>query len=173
MAAVYTTPHNLEGTPALNAAILTADILGWPILQLSIARASLYFPERRLTLHRFPFRFETWEIDLYRRMLRIKRWKHLFPDGAAWIGGQFPKRRLALQDPAYLQRFALEARRGELAHWCMLFCFPIFYPWNPPWACAVMTIYALMANLPCIVVQRYNRITIQGRLASRKNQALL
>ncbi len=162
----------MEGTSTVNAAILTADILGWPILQLSIASASLHIPQRSFTPLRSPSRFEAREIDLYRRILRIQKWKHLLPDGAGWIGGPFPKRRLAFHDPAYLRRFALEARRGELAHWCMLFCFPIFYLWNPPWASAVMTLYALIANLPCIIVQRYNRIAILRRLTSNKNRAM-
>jgi len=43
----------------------------------------------------------------------------------------------------------------------MLLCTPVFYLWNPPWACVVMTLYGFAANLPCILVQRANRIKIE------------
>ena len=49
----------------------------------------------------------------------------------------------------------------------MLGCLPIFFIWNPPWARWVMTVYALAANLPCILVQRYNRFTL-NRIARIK-----
>ncbi len=150
----------------MNIAILTVNIVAWPIIQLSVARAILYVPEQYFdTKYRLPG-LEVREIDFYRRILRIRQWKHLLPDGASWIGGTFSKSRIVSHDPIYLRRFAFESRRGELAHWCMLFCFPIFYFWNPFWAFIVMTIYAIAANLPCIVVQRYNRLLILQALRS-------
>jgi phytoene dehydrogenase-like protein len=69
-----------------------------------------------------------------------------------------------LGDTIYLQRFAVETRGGEIAHWSMLFCFPLFYFWNPPWALMINAVYAVAANLPCIFVQRYNRETIRQLL---------
>jgi glycosyl-4,4'-diaponeurosporenoate acyltransferase len=29
----------------------------------------------------------------------------------------------------------------------MLACLPVFFVWNPPWACWTMTVYAIAANL--------------------------
>ncbi|MEO6817585.1 MAG: hypothetical protein ABI177_12885 [Edaphobacter sp.] len=155
----------------MNVAILTVNIIAWPVIQLSIARMSLSVPERAFDARHRPTSLEMCEVTLYRKVLRVKKWKHLLPDGAAWLNSSFSKSKITSHDPDYLLRFALEARRGELAHWAMLFCFPIFYLWNPPWASIVMTIYAIVANLPCIIVQRYNRFVIlQGlthSLASR------
>ena len=71
------------------------------------------------------------------------------------------------RDSSYLAQFLLETRRAELAHWCMLCCLPLFFLWNPPWACLVMTAYALAANLPCILAQRYNRIAIDRAVRTR------
>ena len=34
---------------------------------------------------------------------------------------------------------------------------PVFLVWNDPWVLAPMTLYAVVANGPCLVVQRYNR----------------
>jgi glycosyl-4,4'-diaponeurosporenoate acyltransferase len=50
----------------------------------------------------------------------------------------------------------------------MFCCLPLFFLWNPPWACLVMTTYALAANLPCILAQRYNRIAVNRALRSRQ-----
>ena len=50
----------------------------------------------------------------------------------------------------------------------MLACLPLFFLWNPPWACAVMAFYAIAANMPCIAVQRYNRLVL-ARFRTRSN----
>jgi glycosyl-4,4'-diaponeurosporenoate acyltransferase len=100
--------------------------------------------------------------------LSIRSWKSRLPNGAPWLGG-FSKGRIAQRDERYLERFIAETRRAEFAHWCMLLCLPVFFLWNPPWACGVMTLYAITANVPCIAAQRYNRITLT-RLLTRAGQ---
>jgi glycosyl-4,4'-diaponeurosporenoate acyltransferase len=150
----------------LRVATLVANIVSWPILQISIARISLYLPERYFASRQSPSQNQFREASFYRVVLRVRKWKHWLPDGASWIGGSFSKRRVKSHSSDYLLRFAAEARRGELAHWCMLCCFPVFYIWNPPWACAVMTLYAFAANVPCIIVQRYNRFVILRNLTN-------
>jgi len=77
----------------------------------------------------------------------VKRWKSVLRDGAPWLGG-FAKKKLSCRDPQYLVEFMLETRRAECAHWCMLGCLPVFFVWNPLWACWAMTMYALAANVP-------------------------
>jgi glycosyl-4,4'-diaponeurosporenoate acyltransferase len=76
-----------------------------------------------------------------------------------WFGG-FPKKKLRTRDRDYLAQFLFETRRAQVAYWCMLACLPVFFLWNPPWARWVMTAYALAANLPCILVQRYNLLAL-------------
>jgi glycosyl-4,4'-diaponeurosporenoate acyltransferase len=49
----------------------------------------------------------------------------------------------------------------------MLASLPIFFVWNPPWACWLMTVYALGANLPCILAQRYNRLAFERMARTR------
>jgi hypothetical protein len=38
---------------------------------------------------------------------------------------------------------------------------PVFFLWNPWWGDLIIVLYALVANLPCILVQRYNRFRLQ------------
>jgi glycosyl-4,4'-diaponeurosporenoate acyltransferase len=124
--------------------------------------ADLFARDNWLTVSR------QWECNggFYRDWLAIRKWKSLLPDGAPWLGDS-AKKKVSGRDRSHLARFLLETRRAELAHWCMLGCLPLFFLWNPPWACMVMTAYALAANLPCILAQRYNRMILQRALRNR------
>ena len=151
----------------MRSAVWTANLLGWPILQIAIARLTLSLPLKMFAGDRPFYAIHSWERSwrIY-KMLAIKRWKTLLPDGGPWLGG-FSKKKLARRDPAYIQAFILETRRAEFAHWCMLWYFPVFFLWNPLWAWFVMIAYAVVANLPFILVQRYNRLVLT-RICARK-----
>jgi glycosyl-4,4'-diaponeurosporenoate acyltransferase len=106
----------------------------------------------------------------YERVLRIKRWKHRLPEAGDLFPGGVSKRALPGTDRAGLARFAVETRRAETTHWALLALTPLFWLWNPPALALVMLGYALVANGPCIAVQRYNRarlLRILGRAAPR------
>lgn len=152
----------------MTAPIWAANIVGWPLIHLVVGFLVLRLPPRLFACDTWITAPRPWEREgrLYRDMLAIRTWKTRLPDGAPWLGG-FPKKRLHQRDPSYLAEFVFETRRSELAHWFMLCCLPIFFLWNPLWACCVMTAYALAANLPCIVAQRYNRIVLVRVLGTR------
>lgn len=141
--------------------ILIVNVLAWPVIHLVLARAFLVCPDRYFDHDSWltkPRGFEQ-KGNFYRRVFQVSRWKGSLPDGAPWVGGK-SKRRIESRGVASLNSFLIETRRAETAHWGMLLCSPVFYLWNPAWACAVMTFYGLAANLPCIIVQRTNRIKI-------------
>ncbi|MGB8480483.1 MAG: hypothetical protein WCE63_16885 [Acidobacteriaceae bacterium] len=148
--------------------LIVVNACGWLVLQLAIAWGMTRVSAKHFARDRRWTQVHSWEIDLYRRWLRVRRWKAMLPDGAPWVGGTFHKRYLDRRDSAYLRQLVSETRRGELAHWLMLGCFPIFFFWNPPWVWGVMAFYAAAANLPCIVVQRYNREIAMRLLQHRK-----
>lgn len=152
----------------MSALVWVANLAGWPVIHVSLAAVFIRLPLER-------FRDDTWltaprhweqEGQFYRDHFAIRAWKRLLPDGAPWLGG-FAKGKLSRHDAAYLGEFLRETRRAEVAHWCMLGCLPVFFLWNPPWACWVMTLYALAANLPCILAQRYNRLVLARITAAR------
>jgi glycosyl-4,4'-diaponeurosporenoate acyltransferase len=140
--------------------VVALNALGLPALQLGCAWAFTRMPAAwfqhppAARIHR----------DFYERVLAIKRWKDHLPDGASWFRGGFAKAALARRDPQHLQRFLHEAWRGELCHWTVLALIPLFFLWNPWWGDLVIALYALAANLPCILVQRYNRQRLQRAL---------
>ena len=46
-------------------------------------------------------------------------------------------------------------------------CGPLFVLWNPPLAAGLLIGYGVVANLPFIVIQRYNRFRTQALLERR------
>ncbi len=140
-----------------------ANIGLWPLIHLTVSYSFTRMKAESFDPYSILFKTRRWEMNgsFYQKFFFIKSWKSKLPDGAAWFAGAFPKKKLSSRSPEYLKRFLLETCRAEAAHWATFFCFPIFFIWNPPWACAVMFGYAVFMNLPCIVVQRYNRIVLK------------
>ena len=155
----------------MNSLVWVANILGWPAVHLAIGIVSVRLPSKLFARDNWLTAARSWEVSgrLYREWAAIRKWKSLLPDGAPLLGG-FAKGKLFARDAECLRNFMLETRRAEIAHWCMLGCLPVFFLWNPPWACWVMTAYALAANLPCILAQRYNRVALQRVAQSQRRE---
>ncbi len=98
----------------------------------------------------------TWE------RLGVRRWKGRLPEMGELFGGR-SKRHLAGRDRRSLEQLAIETRRAEMVHWLAPLPLALMPLWNPPWLTAVMVGYAIAANAPCVIVQRYNRARV-GRL---------
>ena len=58
-----------------------------------------------------------------------------------------------------MHSFLMETNRAELTHWISILP-SILFIWNSPSIGVWMVIYAIIANVPFILVQRYNRIRI-------------
>jgi glycosyl-4,4'-diaponeurosporenoate acyltransferase len=152
--------------------VLAANVLGWPVIHIAVSAWATRWPAARFDPAAPLYRERAWERGgaLYERLFRIRAWKRRLPDAGALFPGGFRKSTLAGRDAAYLDRFARETCRGELVHWITLAFAPLFFAWNPPWAMAVMAAYGVLANVPCILAQRYNRIRM-ARAASRGRTA--
>jgi len=152
--------------PALT---LVVDVLAWGGFHAATGYAAFRLDDNRLSRDGWllrPRRFETtgrW----YRRRLRIDRWKDRLPEAGDLFRGGVSKRHLPSYDVAGLQLFVRETRRAELAHWWAMCCGPVFMLWNPPLAAGLLVGYGLVANLPFVVIQRYNRFRIQALIERR------
>jgi glycosyl-4,4'-diaponeurosporenoate acyltransferase len=152
--------------------VLTAvNILAWLVIHLSLPWIFTRMPAAWFRPGGWLFRPRRWEGEggIYRRLFLVQRWKNLLPDGAALFKGGFRKKSLRRRDPGYLERFRLETCRGEAVHWAVLAASGLFFIWNPPWAGWVMVAYGTAANLPCIIVQRYNRLRLE-RIIPRRDK---
>ncbi|MHB1307682.1 MAG: glycosyl-4,4'-diaponeurosporenoate acyltransferase CrtO family protein [Limisphaerales bacterium] len=151
--------------------IVGLNVAGWPVIQFGLAWAFTRMPVSWFT----PGTGFAWERggQFHEDYFRIKRWKDRLPDAARWFGGGFAKGSMAGLDPDYLRRFIRETWRGELCHWAALAWAPVFFLWNPWWADLIMVGYAVAANLPCILAQRYNRARFQRLLARRTHSSII
>ncbi|RYD19752.1 MAG: hypothetical protein EOP88_17785 [Verrucomicrobiaceae bacterium] len=146
-------------------AVVVLNCAGLPCLQLGLAWIFNRLPAGWFESSR-PVRVRRPSARLRQMLAAWKRW---LPDGASWFAGGFAKARLSSRDPGYLRRFMAETRRGELCHWSFLLLCPVFFLWNPPWACGVIVVYAVVANMPCIVLQRVNRHRLAAVLARARD----
>jgi glycosyl-4,4'-diaponeurosporenoate acyltransferase len=157
---------------AADTCVLAANVLGWPTIHLAVSAWIHRWPVERFDPRAPLYRARRWEADgrIYDALFRVRSWKGMLPDGAALFRGGFRKSKLLRRDRTYIERFIRETCRGELVHWVTLAFAPLFILWNPAWAIAVMTAYGIIANVPCIVTQRYNRLRLDraGRSASRR-----
>lgn len=148
------------------------DILAWGFFHMTISLTTLKMPERwfeqDLALYR-SWSFEK-EGKLWNTLFRVKRWKHLIPDGTIVLRSGFNKKTLQGRDPLLVAKFLRESRRAELNHWLSILPSVLFFLWNPLWAGYIMVAYALLFNVPIIIAQRYNRprlLRVSGRQSRR------
>lgn len=104
----------------------------------------------------------------YERRLHIGRWKDRLPEAGAFFDGGMSKRTLPSRREGGIERFALETRRAELAHWWSFAGLPLCLVWNDVLGVVLMTVYGLVVNLPLIAIQRYNRTRTERILARRQ-----
>jgi glycosyl-4,4'-diaponeurosporenoate acyltransferase len=150
--------------------LILINILAWLVIHMGAAWLGTQIPGRCFRTDQWLYRPRPWERkgQVYERTIRITAWKRLLPDGAALFRKGFRKKRLISRNQDYLEAFARETCRGEAVHWVVLGSSALFFLWNPWWAGLIMVAYALLANLPCILVQRYNRFRISRMLANRR-----
>ncbi|MFN8016288.1 MAG: hypothetical protein U0R17_06760 [Acidimicrobiia bacterium] len=109
---------------------------------------SIVFPVSRKTSRR---------IEKY---LKIKKWKDAMPEAGGFFNGGISKKSLMSLNKEGLNILLYEAKRAELVHYLIFSVFVIFFLINPVSLAVIMFIYAFIANIPCIYIQRYNRSRI-------------
>ena len=89
----------------------------------------------------------------------VRRWKTRMPELGALFGG-ISKRRIPGSGAPGLDRLAIETRRAELVHWAAGAPILVMPLWNPAGITTAMVVYAIAANAPFIVIQRFNRARV-------------
>ncbi len=150
--------------------IIFLDIFVWLIIHLGVSYLCSLIPISYFEKDMWWYKTRSWERDgmFYQKPLRIKVWRKVIPDGGSMFKGGFPKKNLECGDAGYLKTFLNETKRAELTHWLAIVPVPVFFLWNIWWVGLIMIGYALIANLPCIMLQRFNRARIIRVLTSRQ-----
>lgn len=149
--------------------IVVINIVLWGAIHMGIAYFATILPEKMIKTDSKWFEEKDWERGgkIYEDVFKIKKWKEILPDGSALFKQGFRKKRMQRMDKDYLKRFVLEVCRAEMAHWIVILFSPIFFIWNWWWAGIIMIVYAFIANMPCILAQRYNRIRLRRLLRAK------
>ena len=136
------------------------DITVWFAIHMGVSYIMTRMPAHSFNPDSWLYRTRNWERNgkIYHKIFRLKLWKKKLPDGAALFRNGFEKKHIEKTNEAYFDTFIRETCRGELTHWIVFLFGPIFFIWNLWWVGIIMIIYALAANMPCIITQRYNRI---------------
>lgn len=100
----------------------------------------------------------------YECYLGIKRWKDRLPEAGDFFPGGFRKSTIDGGNSAVLSRFLAETRRAEYVHLGIWAFWIITMLWTPGWGITINLGVGTMLSLPCIWVQRYNRLRLQDVL---------
>lgn len=148
-----------EGSPMR---LVIVNVLAWWVLHWGVAWLGTQLPLRLFRPDQGIFRPRKWERKgrIYERGFQVRRWKDRLPDGAAFFSRGYPKAKLGAVTPERVGRLMAETCRGEAVHGVVLMAAFLFFAWNPWLAGCVNLAYGLAANLPCIIVQRYNRLRL-------------
>jgi glycosyl-4,4'-diaponeurosporenoate acyltransferase len=151
--------------------LVLANIVGW----VTVSFVAGYVQARRTASAFAPGllgRIRAWERHgrWYHDVLRVHRWKDRLPEAGTWFGG-LSKKHLPSPDQGGLARFAQECLRAERTHgWTMAGWF-LFWIWNPVVGIVANALFALAANLPCLVAARSNRARVEYALSRRALRA--
>lgn len=140
--------------------------VGWSIL---VGYAANHLPDRLFKNDSFITRLRRFESQLwFQKYLKVHIVKKYLPEKGKLFGTGISKKNLPQDQLGGLNKFLIETRRAEYVHWVVIFAWVFTLWFNPVWAVWVVAILLVLGNLPCILVQRYNRLRLL-RVLNRKN----
>lgn len=150
------------------AAIFVSSVI-WAIFGVASGFVVSRLPQRLLNEDTWLTRARSWEDNgrWYDRRLRIRIWKDRLPEWGDLFPGGTSKRSLPGRSQQDLERFLVETRRAEYVHWANLGVGPTFLIWCSPLLGACMILFGVMAHIPFICIQRYNRERVVRTLTRR------
>lgn len=152
--------------------LLFINSAAWLIIHFSISALCFHIPLRYF-LKDIPFlRIARWERNgnIWNTLFLVKKWKKYLIDGSSIVKKSYNKSHLHGWKQEDLTIFAAETKRAEITHWLLMLPAPLFFLWNPDWAGWMNIVYALLANVPFIITQRYNRGRIEAIVRATKRR---
>jgi glycosyl-4,4'-diaponeurosporenoate acyltransferase len=142
------------------------DAAAWAALSVVWGYAGHRLPASRLRHDNAVTTLRSFEDDgdMWQRRVAVRRWKDRLPEAGSFFGGQSKKH---LRGRAGIETMLVETRRAELVHWALVASSPGFALWSSAPLTGAMIAFAIVANAPCIIVQRFNRGRLL-RLESRR-----
>lgn len=127
------------------------------------------FKRMKLRWDRPPFAELPWEQSgRFYEKLGIRYWKDFAPDVSRMFPGSMPKKQFETRpDAAYMRDMLSETCVAELTH--LLLCatgLALIPLWPGPGGIILYIVYAMVGNVPFIMIQRYNRPRFRRMLAA-------
>lgn len=146
--------------------IVLLCVVGWMAWSLLIGFVGNRLPLKVLETNTWLTRPRPWGEDShwYERLLRIKSWKDRLPEAGDFFQGGFRKRSVGGGKDTVMSRFLAETRRAEYVHTVIWLFWLVTILWTPSWGVLVNLVVGTALNLPCLWVQRYNRLRIEHLL---------
>ncbi|WP_270182102.1 glycosyl-4,4'-diaponeurosporenoate acyltransferase [Alkalihalobacillus sp. CinArs1] len=151
------------------AGLIVTNVFAWLAIHVCISYFCLRVPDSFYESFIVRNRIKSFEASLY-ESLKIKYWKTILPDGGGVFRGGFRKKELKALTVAYVSKFIVETKRAEINHWILIPPSLLFFFWNPPLVGWIMVGYALVVNIPFIMIQRYNRNRLELLLPKLKKK---
>lgn len=150
--------------------LIFMDALAWAAIHIGVGYFAARMSDRRFNSQGFLFKERAWEQngEIYEKLFKVARWKSWLPSGGKFFGiFSINSFRSAARD--YMQKWLVESCRAEFTHWIAMLPALLFFLWNPFNAWIINIIYAIFANMPCIISQRYNRPRVMKLLNKRSH----
>ena len=106
----------------------------------------------------------------YEKVLRLKIWKDWFPEAGDFFPGGFRKSSIGGGNYAVMFRFLMETRRAEYVHISIWLFWLVTIFWTPIGGVFINLFVGTAFNLPCIWIQRYNRLRLKDVLALKEQK---
>ncbi len=118
------------------------------------------FDRDRFNENAYPFACRKWEDGgrIYRR-LGVRRWKDKMPDMSRILPDMFPKKLTEADSVEMVRRLIKETCVAEFIHNCLsiLFFIGIWIIYDCTLKGFALGTFAVVCNLPYVIIQRYNR----------------
>ncbi|WP_069789460.1 hypothetical protein A5482_015580 (plasmid) [Cyanobacterium sp. IPPAS B-1200] len=154
--------------------ILVLCFVGWLIWSVFIGFIGHLLPLTFLKTDTCLTKLQFWEQDLhwYEKVLRIKLWKDRLPEAGGFFQGGFSKNSIRGGNYTVMSRFLAETRRAEYVHITIWLFWLVTILWTPRWGFLINLVVGTALNLPCLWVQRYNRVRLQRLLLLKERRKI-
>jgi glycosyl-4,4'-diaponeurosporenoate acyltransferase len=150
-------------------------VVGWVIWSVFIGFIGYKLPLQLLETDTCLTQLRFWEQDKqwYEKVIQIKLWKDLLPEAGGFFQGGFAKNSIEGGKSTVMLRFLAETRRAEYVH-AVIWLFWLFtILWTPMEGVIINLLVGTAFNLPCLLVQRYNRLRLQHLLVLKEQLSLI
>lgn len=140
---------------------IVANMSIWIIWSILVGTIANWLPDRYFQNETAITRLRKFETqNWFQKGLKVHIVKKYLPEKGVMFGKGTSKKTLPKNQAGGLNKFLIETRRAEYVHWIVIFAWVFTLSFNPTWAVFAVAILLLGGNLPCILVQRYNRLRL-------------